>query len=218
MRRFVLLVVASLVVTFSVAAQELPKAEVFAGYTYAHVSTDSTSLTDSTTANVNGWTIAPAFYPVRASIFKYLGVALEAGGDYGNTFTDNGTSVSAKSTAYHGLIGPRIRFGTSRFTPFVGALFGVVARTSVTNTTDFTDNTTSTTVLAGTTLSNAQVNFAYHISGGVDVKLVRHIALRGEVGYFHTNLTYPNSLTGNTGSPLSPAQNTFTFSTGIVIR
>ncbi len=128
MRRIVLLAVASLVVTFSVAAQDLPKAEVYFGYNYAHVSTDSTSVTDSTTANVNGWTIAPAFYPVRSSFMKYFGIAIEGGGDYSTSFNDNGTSVSASSTSYHALVGPRIWFGTRRFTPYAGVLFGVVLR------------------------------------------------------------------------------------------
>jgi hypothetical protein len=218
MRRIVLLAVASLVVTFSVAAQDLPKAEVYFGYNYAHVSTDSTSVTDSTTANVNGWTIAPAFYPVRSSFMKYFGIAIEGGGDYSTSFNDNGTSVSASSTSYHALVGPRIRFGTRRFTPYAGVLFGVVLRNAVTNSTDFTDATSATLVPAGTTLSKTQANFAYHIAGGIDVKLIRHVALRGEVGYFHTNLTYPNALTGNVGNPLSPAQNTFTISTGLVFR
>lgn len=218
MRRIVLLAVVSLAVTVSVRAQDLPKAELYFGYNYAHVATDSTSVTDSTSANVNGWTIAPAFYPVRASFFKYVGLAVEGGADYTHSFDDAGQNVSASSTSYHALVGPRLRFGTRRFTPYVGVLFGVVLRDSVTSDTAFNDNTSATLVPAGTQLSREQADYAYHISGGVDVKLMRHLAARGELGYFHTTLAYPNALTGNTGPEITAGQNSFTVSVGFVIR
>ncbi len=89
---------------------------------------------------------------------------------------------------------------------------------AVTNSTDFTDATSATLVPAGTTLSKTQANFAYHIAGGIDVKLIRHVALRGEVGYFHTNLTYPNALTGKCWKSTLSGTEHVTISTGLVFR
>jgi opacity protein-like surface antigen len=98
-----------LVLTCLTVAQENPKAEIFGGYQYTHVSPGQGFPGD----NLNGWNASVSGY-----FNKYLGISADFSGIYGN--------VAGVSThVYPYLFGPIVRFpNSSKITPFAHALFG----------------------------------------------------------------------------------------------
>jgi hypothetical protein len=95
-----------LLINGTMAAQEIPKAELFGGYSYAG-------------GNFHGWNAS-----VTGNINSWLGVTADFSGHYGG-FSE-GNIFTEKQRAYSYLFGPRIAFRKrKRVSPFVYALFGV---------------------------------------------------------------------------------------------
>jgi hypothetical protein len=84
-------------------AQDVPKAEVFGGYSWAG-------------ANFHGWNAS-----VTGNITKRFGIVADFSGHYGSELDG---SVLIKQDAHSFLFGPRFSFRGKRLTPFVYALFG----------------------------------------------------------------------------------------------
>ncbi|HEV8138950.1 MAG TPA: outer membrane beta-barrel protein [Pyrinomonadaceae bacterium] len=84
-------------------AQQVPKAEVFGGYSWAG-------------GNFHGWNAS-----VTGNITRRLGVVADFSGHYGSELDG---SVRIKKDAHSFLFGPRFSFRGKRLTPFVYALFG----------------------------------------------------------------------------------------------
>jgi hypothetical protein len=204
MRRLAILVGLFFAVSLPASAQKLPKFEIYGGYLYAHFKTS-----DNSSGTLEGWTVAPAYYP-----FKNIGAVLELGDSEspGYTQDSNNTKVVASSHSYHAYIGPRVRIKLGRMTPFADVLFGGIYRTQLTNSVGYFDSVTGDPVPAGTQLSGAQFDFAIRADGGVDFKLAQHIAWRAEGGFVHWDYTISNAAIAD------PKQDNVTFSTGIVIR
>lgn len=87
-------------------AQEFPKTEVFAGYSYVRM-----SVYHNTHQNFSGWNGSVAFNPNR-----WVGVVADFSGHYSSGNLSN----------YSFMVGPRFTYRTqSRLTPFAHALAGV---------------------------------------------------------------------------------------------
>ena len=111
MQKVGLAVLAVLFVTISGKAQEAPKAEVFAGYSYARVDADITHV------NANGWN-----FSVAGNVNKWFGLVGDFSGHYGSLFDING---SVHSFGF----GPRFSSRKNeRVTPFFHTLFGAAHR------------------------------------------------------------------------------------------
>ena len=189
MRRLAIVCGFLLATGFSVAGQEMPKVELFAGYTYARVYN-----TNGDHSTANGGTASVAFFPS-----KWLGLVGDFGGSSSGGFTNPaGVFTSTSGDSIHFFGGPRLRFGNEHFTPYVQVLIGGVHRSTVTNS-------------SGTVLSNPETSFAYAVNGGFDVKVAHHFSIRLiQAGYLHTAFT---PLAGTQNS-----QNDLTIATGIVIH
>jgi opacity protein-like surface antigen len=182
MRRLIVLVAALIAFTALTFAQDeptAPKAELFIGYNLQHTDLSNESLG---TANLSGANVQGT-----AFLHKNLGITADISNSYGSDVLQSGENVRR----YTYLFGPTYALHTqSNFTPYVHALFGVDhERVSVSNLGDFTDN-----------------SFAYTLGGGIDVKLVQHVALRpAQLDFLHTDH-------GSVG------QNNFRYSAGVVFK
>lgn len=189
MRKFVCLAGLIFSISTAVAAQEMPRTELFVGYTYTRVYNSNGDRSNS-----NGGTAAIAFYPTQ-----HIGLVADFGGSTSNGFTNSTTGVHTDSSShsFRFLFGPRVRFGSEKITPFVHALFGGVHRSDVVLTT-------------GTVLVAAETAFGFETGGGVDFKVSHHISIRAiEANYFYTRFSPPN---------MQNHQNDVSISTGFVIH
>ncbi|HKP45117.1 MAG TPA: outer membrane beta-barrel protein [Pyrinomonadaceae bacterium] len=84
-------------------AQDVPKAEVFGGYSRAG-------------GNFNGWNAS-----VTGNLNKQFGIVADFSGHYGSELDG---SILVKQDAHSFLFGPRFSFRGKRLTPFVYALIG----------------------------------------------------------------------------------------------
>src|ERR1700728_2083787 len=98
MRRLAILVGLFFAVSLPAAAQSLPKFEVYGGYEYAHFTTN-----DNSSGSLEGWSIAPAFYPL-----KFMGAVLDLGGSKSGGYEQPAGSgaistreVDASTTSWH---------------------------------------------------------------------------------------------------------------------
>ena len=87
-----------------VMAQDVAKAEVFGGYSWAG-------------GNFHGWDSS-----ITGNVTKRFGIVADFNGQYGNELEG---SILVKQDAHSALFGPRYSFRGKKLTPFVYALFGV---------------------------------------------------------------------------------------------
>ncbi len=199
--------------TYALAsAQNEKKPEFFAGYSFESVNSGvnssdvlGTGVTQTSLDNrfsLNGFNISGAAY-----FTKHLGIV----GDFSAHFDkriDFFDTVASRSkfTLYNITAGPQYKFsGSSRFTPFTHALFGIAHRnlkeTLSDGTDDFTDSTTS---------------FAMNLGGGVDYKLNNRFAVR--LFQFDYNPIFLRSRTINSIAFPNRTLNGVRISAGIVIK
>ena len=86
------------------AAQEIPKAEVFGGYSWAG-------------GNFHGWNAA-----VMGNVTKRFGIVADFSGHYGSELDG---AILIKKDGHSFLFGPRFSFRGKRLTPFFYGVFGV---------------------------------------------------------------------------------------------
>jgi opacity protein-like surface antigen len=84
-------------------AQDVPKAEVFGGYSWSG-------------GNFHGWNAS-----ATGNITKRFGIVADFSGHYGS---DPSGPILVKQSAHSFLFGPRVSFRGKKFTPFVYALIG----------------------------------------------------------------------------------------------
>ncbi|HMJ25508.1 MAG TPA: hypothetical protein VK475_06750 [Pyrinomonadaceae bacterium] len=84
-------------------AQDVPKAEVFGGYSWSG-------------GNFHGWNAS-----ATGNINRRFGIVADFSGHYGS---DPGVPILVKQNAHSLLFGPRLSFRGKRLTPFVYGLFG----------------------------------------------------------------------------------------------
>lgn len=132
-------------------AQDNPKVDVFAGYSYVRANPGPTSNNDF---SLNGGSVSVDYH-----VFGWLGAVADFGGYHNGDV--RGTRTSGTLTTY--LFGPRVTLRSyHRFTPYTQALFGFGRGTS-----DVSG------VLAGN-----QNAFAMTVGGGVDYKINNRFSVR----------------------------------------
>jgi hypothetical protein len=145
MRKLFLMAALTLALPIVALAQESPRTEIFAGYSYLRLDDDFNDDRD-----FNGWNVS-----VNQTIFKkYFGIKADISGYQGNTMV--GLTPRTDLNKFLFLIGPQLTLRKSeRFQPFAHALVGA-ARITVDNDTlgvNFEDT-----------------GFAFAVGGGLDVK------------------------------------------------
>jgi opacity protein-like surface antigen len=176
-----LLLSLSLLFGFSASAQD-SKADVYVGYQYTR------QTYTGTTFNLNGGVGQVAVYPT-----SWLGIVGEISG---NAVGDIHGFTGSGGTLYSYLGGARIAFRHGPLQPYVQGLFG--------------DAQLDSTLQArlGSPSANA---YAMALGGGLDLKVVDHLAVRLIQGdYFLTRFTNPLNARFS--------QNNFRLSTGLVLR
>jgi hypothetical protein len=109
MKRFCWVVVVLLSVSGCLIAQELPKAEIFGGYSFAPA-----SVSGSTTLNVNGWNAA-----ATGNINRLLGITV----DFSQHFGTSSSSTDYQFRSF--LVGPQFTYRKrEKVTPFAHVLVG----------------------------------------------------------------------------------------------
>jgi opacity protein-like surface antigen len=135
-------------------AQDTPKVDIFAGYSYVRE--------NPSTAGVSGFSLNGGSAAIAYNVNNWLsGVADFGGYNNGNIL---GTNVNGTLSTY--LFGPRVSYRhLGRITPFGEVLFGVAhASGSLSGST--------------TTVTSSDNAFAMTVGGGVDYNLSRHFSIR----------------------------------------
>src|SRR5712692_2478299 len=206
MRKLVWLLGVILLLSVPAMAQDLPKFDLFGGYSYVHANFGSGGSTSGNiTANLNGGSGAVAFYPS-----KHFGFVGDFGGYKLGTLKQGSTSVSVSGSIITYLFGPRIRFGGEKATPFAQVLFGGAHLGDVTSS----DSTVCGTTTPCTIISSRSA-FAMTLGGGLDIHVSHHFGIRGQAEYLMTRFgTGGSSSTSGT----TETQNNARISVGIVIH
>jgi opacity protein-like surface antigen len=147
-------------------AQDWPRYEASANYTFIRFSTD----VGAPPLNANGGSLQ-----FTLNFNKWVSGVAEVGAARLSSFADDTDfpgSSPERDTILTYLIGPRLTFRRSRMAPYIQTLFG------------------GASVLGSTLISNRpQASFAMTAGGGLDVKVNRHVTLRAlQVEYFSTVL------------------------------
>lgn len=167
MVRKVVLIALSLFLFATLAAAQIPSANVFFGYSYYN-----TDLSSIDRANTNGWEAS-----VEGKVIPFLGLVADFDSHYGSQnfpttcITPNGIvpgcTFNASFTEHNFLFGPRVSISVSKFRPFAEALFGG-AHVSLNNN------------------AGSDTSFATAIGGGLDYKIIKPIAWRFQGDYVQT--------------------------------
>ncbi len=164
--RLLLTALSTVVLASSLWCQNVPKAEIFAGYSYLNF--DTKGYTGR--LNLNGWEASAAF-----NMNRWIGAEADFSGHYKGD-CGGAPGLTCKDLSFMG--GPRFTYRQKRITAFAHALFGG-------------DN--GTLAYSGVSLSDTPFSLA--AGGGIDVAVTNHISLRvGQVDYFMTRHLNPEGV------------------------
>jgi opacity protein-like surface antigen len=167
MKRLALICGAMLIFAGVASAQDTPKAEVFAGYSFAHLSSDGIGI------NFNGGSASLAY-----NVTPWLGLVGDFGGYHGGADFDD-------ANIYSYMFGPKIAFRRGRITPFVQSLFGGAHATASGETCPVARVRPQGD---GCTFNASENSFAMTVGGGLDWNATPHIGVRLiQAEYFMTN-------------------------------
>jgi opacity protein-like surface antigen len=194
-RKFVLCAVATLAFAMTAFAQDVPKGEIFGGYSYYNADISNTQAISGDTKsriNLNGWNGELTGY-----FNNFFGITADISGHYGSPTVG---SASLDTKVYNFLFGPQVAFRSERATVFGRALFGAAkTKADVPNFGNVYDDT----------------SFAWGFGGGIDIGMGRNFAIRpAQFDYIRTNTSLNSSFGLNTDN----GQNNFRYSAGIVFR
>jgi hypothetical protein len=133
------------------ATAQVPKGNIFAGYSYAKADIGGGDRT-----NLNGWNGS-----LEGKLFPFVGIVADVSGHYGSQDFGGVTGDGRVLTA---VFGPRVSFSVGKIRPFAEAMFGV-SHLKV----DFP-----------TFSSGTDTSFASVYGGGIDYHLVPLLAWRVE--------------------------------------
>jgi opacity protein-like surface antigen len=162
------------------SAQELPRTEIFGGYSYMRLDADN-----QTDQDLNGFNTSFTY-----NFNSFLGATAEFSAFFGTTQVASGTTLTTvDQDMYFYLFGPKFTFrGNERFTPFAHVLLGGV--------------TQDVQSVGGLTTSN-NTQFAMALGGGLDVSVTERISLRAiQADYVLTRLvanTNQNNIRASAG-------------------
>ena len=205
MRTIVLLFGMGLVLSLSAPAQDLPKFDVFGGYSLVHFDQHQPNGGTKTTSNFQGGDGAVAFYTSNS-----FGIVADIGDYKISNIKQGGATINTSGNVVSYLFGPRFRGGSNRVTAFGQVLLGGVHH-GVLNDTTPGDCAPSPTPCK---ISNSEEAFAGAAEVGFDISVAKHFAIRGQGGYLMTRFTQGN----NNGSKSTGTQNDMRVSVGIVIH
>jgi hypothetical protein len=218
----------SLVMSQLASAQEAPKAEFFAGYSYANYevlapapafsnSNETISGNPSGRLGTNGWNAS-----VAADLTPWFGFVTDFSGYY------SGSSVSVTSTqtiinscipvgcppltitsvltasspkVYNFLFGPQFSFGAGKLKPFAHFLVGA-ERSDITRTVSETNSGNS--VFLGEPPEPASTGLALAFGGGADYSLKHNLSWRIQADYLSGQGTGQNHVRISTGPVWRP--------------
>ncbi len=189
MRKLALFAFALLAFSLRSVAAEMPKLELFGGYSFFRADFNE-SLTSVPAQNTSGWGAS-----VSVPFYRFLSVTADFSGQYksASAFLSGAGSARASVHEYNFLFGPTATYrNKSRFTPFVHALFGV-------------SHLTASASLAGLSASGSDDAFGMAIGGGADLKFAKMFSLRlGQFDWLRTQ-------------HFNQTQNNLRYSTGLVV-
>jgi opacity protein-like surface antigen len=158
--RIKLVILLSLLFLTSVAAAQVPKGNLFFGYSYLRA-----DLNSSDRSNLNGWEGS-----LEGKVFPFVGVVADFSGHYGtNNFPSSTAVFNVDGREHNFMFGPRVSAPVGKFRPFAHALIGA-GHVSV-STQGFSASDTS---------------LATAIGGGLDYHLVPALAWRFQGDYLQT--------------------------------
>jgi hypothetical protein len=205
MRKAFMLFGLMMLVSFSAAAQDGPKFELFGGYAYNRV-----DGSDGTRANANGGSLDAGYF-----LTSHWGVIADFTGLHERGFTHDGHFFSAPSTSFQYLFGPRYRVAAGPVSAYAQVLFGGESRSSIadSNPTDMSFLPCgSCSIPPAFTFAPAQTTWAISPTVGVDVKIHGRFSIRAiQIGGIITGF---NDL----GTGGSAVQGGVTISTGVVVH
>ena len=156
------------------AAQDFPRYELSAGYSYG--SPDDLSFTSVNRFSPQGWNGSFA-----TNLKRWVALEVDAGGQYINkAVLIGGAPYSLNSGFYSFQAGPRFAYRGERVTPFFHTLFGVHRTLSYAQ---------ATFPNPGQVLVPYENAFGTAAGVGMDVALTRRLALRTQGDYFLTRLS-----------------------------
>lgn len=142
------------------AAAQIPKGNIFVGYSYT-----SADLNNNDRSNLNGWEGS-----LEGKFLPFIGIVADVSGEYGtNNFPSSTQIFDVDAREYNFLFGPRVSVSIARVRPFAHALFGA-GHVSV-STTGYSASDTA---------------FATALGGGLDFKLIPLVAWRFQGDYLQT--------------------------------
>jgi len=170
------------------AAQVLPKANVFVGYSFQNADINSNG---SSRADLNGWEAS-----LEGKFLPFIGLVLDFSGHYGPADITNPSlcpvpvclpPLHLHDSEHNFVLGPRVSVGLGHFRPFAHALFGGAH-----------------VKIDGTGFSTTDTSFATALGGGLDYRIAGPLEWRFQGDYLQTRF-------------FSSKQNNYRLSTGIVL-
>jgi opacity protein-like surface antigen len=190
-----LMVVAFLAVLLAtVAMAQVPKGNVFFGYSYVRSQVFSINnpfgVGSNDHANLNGWNGS-----LEGKFLPWIGIVADLSGHYGSQdfqficpIQPQCPSISVDSKVYSFLFGPRISVSVGKLRPFAHALFGA-----------------SHINASASGFSDTDTAFASTYGGGLDYHIVPLLSWRFQADLLQTRF-------------FDDTQNNFRLSTGIVLN
>ena len=176
MKKIITVIATSLCFAFIAGATDIPKTEVFLGYSFVRFSADADIIPSR---DANGGSAQFVY-----NFGKGFGVAFDGGAVNFGAF--NNTNID--TTVAHLVVGPRYKFNQhSKFQPYVQALFGGAYSTASTqilavpevNPLIAVDPSIPVTGnLVSARLVASRRSFAMLIGGGLDWKVSKHMQVR----------------------------------------
>ncbi len=181
-------------------SDEHPKAEIFGGYSYL----------SSDVSFPGGWDAQATGYFTR-----HFGVTADFSGHYsGQLAVPGGLEINDHKRVYTYLFGPTYAVRHGKHAVFVHALFGG-AHSSGTSTIPITVSMFPPTTSLET-INQSSSAFAMAIGGGLDLGLMKHLAVRvGQVDWLYTRFQGPSVALGSAAHNF---QKSFRYSGGVVFR
>jgi opacity protein-like surface antigen len=213
----------AVLVSLACFGQENQRVQVFAGYSFQHLSTGDVSGAGLDTlfgVSTDTFTVhklmSGADIELQYNFTSHFGAVVDVSGHTGKPVTassSSGFSVAPRADSFWFLAGPEAQAPKGRFTLFAHVLIGKNRlRSNSSEAVNFYGT-------AGSAISDSSL--AAGAGGGVDWQVKKHFAVRlGQVDYFYTRHTaadYASALFGTSvliGT--SNFQNNLRFSAGIV--
>jgi len=160
---FRIIVIALLIVLLTTAAAaQIPKGNVFFGYSYLRA-----DLASGSSSNLNGWNGS-----LEGKFLPWIGIVADLSGHYGSgqfpISCPPGTSpctITVDTKIYSFVFGPRVSVSVGKITPFAHALFGA-------------------SHISG---DGSDTSFASAYGGGLDYHLVPLVNWRFQADLLHTS-------------------------------